>query len=553
MVLFFKHKWFHAFRGLLINAFIYLINEFVNSASLHLLRRSKHLLAMTLLLLGFLLSHSQSSTPGAMPPDTSSQDKKEVEILNADYLKMQEDGGKKFTRLVGNVALKQDGVLMWCDSAILDKETNSVDAYGRVHIQQDTINAYSQTLHHDGNEKLSQLRGNAKLTDGKMILYTDLLYYDVKNKKAYYLTGGRVLKDSTIITSQRGYYFSQTRNVFFNGNVVMTDPNYNLNSDTLEYRVEPKTSVFYGNTEIFNKDSKIYCNNGWYDSKRDVSSFGKGTVVINPPQRLWGDSLYYERFRGFGKAIGPFTWVDSSMDVEIRGHYGEFVDARRYLMATDTPLLIYKMDKDSLFLNSDTLKSMTQSETDTTRNFFAYHKVRMFMKDMQGVCDSMFYSFKDSTFRMYYNPVMWNESTQMSGDTIFLQTKNKKADKLSIYKAGFVISQSNEKYFDQIKGINMFGYFEDNELRRMDVKGNGESLYFGKDEKNKYIGNNKALSTDITLHFKDKKINKIVFIQKPEAVFTPLKMLKTEEQFKLKDFKWQIERRPKSREELINP
>ena len=92
------------------------------------------------------------------------QQQKEVEILNADYLKMGEQNGKKFTNLVGNVQLKQDEILMWCDSALMDKESNSVDAYGHVHIQQDTINAYSNTLHHDGNKKFSTLKGNAVLS-----------------------------------------------------------------------------------------------------------------------------------------------------------------------------------------------------------------------------------------------------------------------------------------------------------------------------------------------------------------------------------------------------
>lgn len=478
------------------------------------------------------------------------QEQKEVEIINADYLKMQDLDGKKLTRLVGNVALKQDEVLMWCDSAVIDKITNSVDAYGRVHIQQDTINAFSETLHHDGNQKFSILRGQVQLTDGQMILYTDELYYDVKNKLSYYLTGGKVLKDSTVITSQRGYYFSKSRQVFFNGQVVMTDPNYHLNSDTLMYQVETKISHFFGNTEIFNQESRIYCNNGWYDSQRDISSFGKNTVVVNPPQRITGDSLYYERFRGYGQAIGPFVWVDSSMDVEIHGNMGEFIDSQQYIMATRHPLLIYKMDKDSLFLTADTLKSINQATGDTVRNFYAYHQVRMFMKDMQGVCDSIFYSFQDSTFRMYYQPVLWADQIQMSGDTILLQTKNKKADKLSIYQAAFIVSPSGNKYYDQIKGSNIFGYFLENELHRMNVKGNGESLYFGKDDKDKYIGANKALSTDITLYFANKKINKIVFIQKPEAVFTPIKML-SNEQYQLKDFKWQIDRQPKSREELM--
>jgi lipopolysaccharide export system protein LptA len=485
------------------------------------------------------------------PFDCFSQTKtKEVEIINADFLKMQEVEGKKFTYLVGNVALKQDEMLMWCDSAILDKETNSVDAFGRVHIQQDTVDSYSNYLKYDGNSKFATLRGKARLSNKSMNLYTEELFYDSKNKVSYYLNDGKVVKDSTVITSKKGYYYKSSNEVFFNDSVVIVDPNYNLTSDTLKYNTTSKVSTFFGNTIIINKNSRIECNNGWYDSQHDVSSFGMNTVVVNPPQRLVGDSLYYERFRGFGKAIGNFVWVDSSMETEIHGQYGEFIDSQQFIMATQKPLLIHKMDKDSLFLTADTLKSMNKSKQDTVKFFYAYHKARMFMKDMQGVCDSLFYSFEDSTFRMYYDPVIWSDNIQISGDTAFLHTKNKKADKFEIYKSGFIISPSGTKYFDQIKGINIFGYFEDNEMRKVDVIGNAESLYFGKDERDKYVGNNKALSVNIAIYFKEKKIDKIVFIKKPEAVFTPMKML-TKEQYHLKDFKWQIERKPKSREELM--
>ncbi len=481
---------------------------------------------------------------------SQSESTKDVEIINADYLKMQEINGKKFTRLVGNVALKQDEILMWCDSAVLDKESNSVDAYGNVHIRQDTVDAYSRYLKYEGNKKFARLQGNASLSSGTMVLYTEELFYDVKNKVSYYLTDGKVVKDSTVITSKKGYYYSNVKEVYFNDSVVIVDPNYNLTSDTLKYNTETKVSTFFGNTLIINEDSRIYCNNGWYDSERDISSFGKNTVVVNPPQRMVGDSLYYERFHGFGKAIGNFTWVDSSMAVEIQGRYGEFVDSQQSIMATQKPLLIYKMDNDSLFLTSDTLKSRNKTATDTVKVFFAYHKVRMFMKDMQGVCDSLFYSFEDSTFRMYYSPVIWSDNIQISGDTAYLHTKNNKADRFEIYKSGFIISPSGKKFFDQIKGIDIYGYFEENALRKVDVKGNAESLYFGKDEREKYVGNNKAVCTDIGIYFKDRKIDKIAFLKQPEAVFTPMKML-TAEQYKLKDFKWQIERKPKSREEML--
>ncbi len=478
------------------------------------------------------------------------EQKKDVEILNADYLKMLDENGKKYTRLIGNVQLKQDEIYMWCDSANLDKETNSVDAYGSVHIQQDTVNAYSRTLKYDGNKKFGILSGNARLTDSRMVLYTDELYHDVKKKTSYYLYKGKVVKDSTIITSLKGYYFSSTTEVFFNKDVVINDPEYHLTSDSLKYNTSTKTSTFFGPTEIVNSSSRILCSSGWFNSERDQASFGKNTTVINPPQILYADSLYYERRNGYGKLFSKFQWVDSSMGTELFGHAGEYRDKENYFMATDQPLLIYKMDNDSLFLTADTLKSKNTSETDTTKNFFAYHKVRMFMKQMQGICDSLFYSFKDSTFRFYHSPVLWSDNIQMSGDTIYLVIKNKKADMMSIYHSGFIVSPTSKKYFDQIKGINIFGYFVENELSRMDVEGNAESLYFGKDEKEKFIGNNKALSTNISLHFKEKKLDKIVFKKKPEAVFTPMKMMKPD-QYELKDFKWLIDLKPKSREELI--
>lgn len=479
----------------------------------------------------------------------TNEEQKEVEILNADELRFQELEGRKITRMVGNVRLKQEEIYMWCDSAHLYKETNTVDAWGNVHIQQDTVHAYSRTLHHDGNRKFSVLKGNARLSNGRMTLTTEQLFYDVKNRVSFYTDSGTVKKDSTIITSRKGYYHTNTSDVYFKEQVVVRDSDYTIHSDTLKYHTGSKITTFLGLTEILRSENRIVCYYGWFDSENDISSFGKNTVVYNPPQRLVADSIYYERNRGFSKVIGPFQWTDSTMGTEIFGRYAEYSDRKQYLMATQQPLLIYKMENDSLFLVADTLKSMNKSEEDTTRVFYAYHHVRMYMKEMQGACDSLFYSFEDSTFRMYHQPVIWSDRIQMSGDTIYLVTRNKKAERFSIHRSGFIISPSGKKFYDQIKGINIFGYLVDNEIKRLDVVGNSETLYFGKDDLDKFIGANTATSEKVSLHFHNKKIEKIVFIQKPDAVFTPIKML-AKDQLQLKGFYWQIDRKPKSREDL---
>jgi lipopolysaccharide export system protein LptA len=477
---------------------------------------------------------------------------KEVEIIHADYLRYTEMNGKKYTILSGDVKLKQQDVFMFCDSAVIQRDSNWVDAFGHVHIRQDTIDAFSDVLVYSGNNKTARMQRNVKLLTPGMTLLSNELVYNTSTKTASYSTGGKIIRNESVITSQKGYFFSSTDLVHFKNNVVITDPNYQLNSDTLHYNMKTDVAYFLGKTKIINQHSTIECVNGWYDSKNDWASFGKGTVVNNPPQILFTDSLFYDRKRGWGRCYKNFEWRDSSMEVSITARYGEYFDERQYIVATLHPVLIYKMEDDSLFLTADTLKSQTKSETDTTRVFFAYKHVRMFTKEMQGVCDSLFYSFEDSMFRFHYQPILWNDSIQMTADTIYLTVKNKKPNELKMLRNGFIISPAAFDFFDQIKGKNIYGYFLNNELHQVNVVQNAESLYFGKEDNGKILGANYAKSSVMRLYFANKKMQKIAFVKKPEAVFTPIKQLPAD-QYHLKDFKWQIQLRPPHREAILNP
>ena len=71
-----------------------------------------------------------------------------------------------------------------------------------------------------------------------------------------------------------------------------------------------------------------------------------------------------------------------------------------------------------------------------------------------------------------------------------------------------------------------------------------ESIYFGKDDKNEYIGMNRAKSSEIKMWFANKELEQVRFYRKPEAVFTPMKKLQGVEQ-KLEGFKWRQVERPK--------
>jgi hypothetical protein len=205
-----------------------------------------------------------------------------------------------------------------------------------------------------------------------------------------------------------------------------------------------------------------------------------------------------------------------------------------------------------LYLHADTIFSgvyteLTDSATnrvDTFKYVKAYYHVKFFRADLQGKCDSLYYSFKDSSLQFIRKPVLWSDNMQMKGEHVQIYTKNRKIDKMYINSSAFIISQDNDTVqFNQIKGRNIIGYFVNNQLSKMEVKGNGQFLYFAKDGPD-LVGINKTESSNINMYFKSNKLSKITPINSVEGAFYPPEELKGNDLF-LKDFEWFDKIRPR--------
>jgi lipopolysaccharide transport protein LptA len=475
---------------------------------------------------------------------------KEVEIIHADKLAFNTlADGAQIRKLVGNVSLKHDSTLMHCDSAYIYKVSNTVDAWGNIHIEEnDSIHAYSKTLKYDGNLRKAQLIGDARIEDGSKTLYSEVLIYDMKNKKGYYNTDGRLEMDSTILISKKAVYDTKTKVAAFKYNVVITDPNYKLISDTLHYLTETKTAKFYGPTTIYNDSSTIDCVIGSYDTENEIATFGKGTVINNDPQKLFTDSLYYERFRGYGKTFYYFNWIDTEIEAGMEGSAAEYFENNQEIIAYDRPMLKVKQEEDTLFLKGDIIHTR-ENEISGEKEFWSFDNVRIFKTDFQGISDSLFYSFNDSLMRMYYDPLLWNEENQMEGDTVYVQLANDEIDQVHFVENSFVSMQSQGKLFDQIKGKIITGFFEEGKMKRMLSDKNAESLYFGKNDDGAFIGGNYVQSDQIMVYMENDEVDRITFIKKPEALFTPISRMSDADLY-LRGFTWQSAMRPKGKWDL---
>ncbi len=190
--------------------------------------------------------------------------------------------------------------------------------------------------------------------------------------------------------------------------------------------------------------------------------------------------------------------------------------------------------------------------SDTVRTLYAYNHAKFYKNDMQGKADSIIYNFSDSTVNFYNNPVIWSEENQITADFIYLIMANGEIDKMFMNNNAFIISKvdSLSEKFNQIKGKNMIGHFKDDELRKIDVMQNSETVYYPIDDDGKYIGVNKLSGSNMLVLLKDNDIETITFLKSPEGELNPLSQV-VEQDVILKGFNWRILEQPKDRWQIF--
>jgi lipopolysaccharide export system protein LptA len=471
-----------------------------------------------------------------------------IEILNSDSMEKDEKSANAI-KYIGNVIFRQDEALMYCDSAYFFTEENSVTAYHHIHIEQgDTLDLYGDFLTYDGNEKLAVITENVKLIDKENILTTNNLEYNLRSSTGYYTNGGKIRNGDNDLESDIGFYYSKLKLFHFRDSVVIHNPDYTIYADTLKYNTVTEVAYFLGPTEIISKDNYIYCENGWYDTKKNISQFNENAYLVSEGQYLKGDSLYYERETGLGKAFDNVELFDSTQNIILKGKYAIYNEEPEYAMLTDSAQFIQISDEDTLYVHADTLESVLDS-SGVKKIMKAYFKVKIFREDIQGKCDSLVYLESDSVFQLFREPVLWSEENQLTAEHIDIHLANKKLNYIDMISSSFIIAQQDSIRYDQIKGKNMTGYFINNKLVRIDVKGNGQTIYYGKDQ-GELVGINHAESSDLTIYLKDNKIERINLILAPKATLYPPDG-SVEFETTLKGFVWLEKFRPVSKQDIF--
>jgi lipopolysaccharide export system protein LptA len=485
-----------------------------------------------------------------LPSLVLGQQGSKMRIENAGFLKLEKQDGRSVQRLVGNVILRQDSTLFYCDSAALD-DRNNIQANGNVHIiQNDSIELFGKYLRYDGNNRIAVLDSNVKLVDNRATLYTEHLTYERGPKVAYYNQFGRIVDQENVLTSITGRYYTVSNEFFFKDSVVVTNPDYTMYADTLRYNTETEVVFIEGPTWIIGEKDRIYSEKGWYDTQTDKSELNKNNLIIHEAQKISGRTIFYDRERGYGRAVEEVMLADTSRDVIINGWQGEFFKERGYGYVTGMARAILVDGDDSLFLHADTFRIVLDS-ADKAKYILAYRHMKFFREDLQGMCDSLVYDAADSVITMMGEPVLWSDNNQLTADSIRIYVSGNRIDSLILHQSALIVSRDSTSSFNQIKGKQMRGYVLDGELRRIRVLGNAETIYYVReDDDGSLIGINVALASDMGIDIGEKKVQIITYYTKPDATLFPEAELPETARW-LKGFKWIEGQRPMRKEEIF--
>jgi lipopolysaccharide export system protein LptA len=407
------------------------------------------------------------------------QKERQMITVNGDSLFGKMINGEMVREVHGNVVMTQGNVRITCLKAIQYLVRNEAELIGKVVVKQDSV-----------------------------IINTDIGYYYGDTKVAHSKSGISLFDGHVNLSSKNGYYYFDEKRAFFYDNVKLYDQLTNLQSDRLTYYNDEDKAVAAGNVEVRDSSSILFADSLTHFRDTKISFAYNNVLIYDPKNRL---AIFADRLEDYNN--------------------------QNYTKIYDNPFLVKVDTTDDGQLDTLVISSkLMESYDDSTKRVVATDSVLIARKDFASINDITIL-YRNSDYLYTYKPenatsqpVMWNENTQLIGDSINVYLQNNKLKRLLINSNASIIS-SNEKYefkYDQISGMNIEMMFGENGLERTEVTGSVLSIYylFEDDEPNGLL---KSSSDRTIIFFEENAVTEVKFYGNPASEYHPENLIEGKE------------------------
>lgn len=511
-------------------------------------------------------------------------------LEHADVLHKQDRDS--FMVLSGTVHFSKGAMQMYCDSAHYYPTSESMDAFGNVRMQQDdTLFIYADELNYDGLREIAYLYADegkdVRMINRNVRLNTPEFTYDMVDERGYYTNGGVLTDPQNRLVSVEGEYLPATKeaNFYIDVHLHRIDGRDTLDiySDTMYYDTRTRIAEFYSPTEIISGRGTIHTTEGVYDTRNNQAQlFKHSTVHTDSTSTLTGDTILYDRDRGYGEAFGNVDITDSARQTTLRGTYGYYNRLVDSAFVTGRALAMEYSRGDTLYMHGRYIKSILDIDTirttvtdtiappagspdtvqpqiikreivstDSTHVFTAWPRVRFYRSDMQGLCDSMIFVQRDSTLHLHHHPVVWSDDRQIFGNRIILYLNNSTIDRALLPDFAFTAQHIEDDYYNQLTGKVMEAWFNGGELSRLDVSNSVEAIFYP-EENDSTINKMVNLQTaNMRGWFEKRALIRMKTWPESNGRVTPLYLAKRSDLL-LSKFQWYGTLRPRDSQDIFN-
>jgi len=388
------------------------------------------------------------------------------------------------------------------------------------------------------------------------------------------------------------------------GNRMITDTLF-YNTSTHIARIVSPTKIL-GKTDTILTSSGWYntaTDNANLNSRSTILHRDSSNNVTT----LEGDSIIYDRqsritkafmFRAPNKLPHPMIITDTARKTTLIGGFGLYNDSTREAFATEYPLLMEYSRPDTLFLRADTIltsvetrmvfqgdsipmitvmktEDVESADYDDDRQIHegmnsgdiprqvpvqipdsskmipkefhvakAFRKARFFNQEMQGVADSMTFIEFDSMLYMNRKPVVWSGEREVYGNEIQVHFNDSTPDWAYLPDYGMMGEHVEEDFYNQLTGKEMKAFFENKDLKHLDVSGNVQTIFLPMEKDSTYNRLVDAESSFLSVDVSARKLDRLKMWPEVSGTVTPLFLIKQNQKY-LPGFQWYENIRPK--------
>jgi len=423
---------------------------------------------------------------------TSAQQKNaqdEYITVVGDSMKGSAINGETIREVYGHVILTQGKVIITCDKATQYISRNDALLEGNVIAKQDTLTILTPRATYYGFEKRSRSNSGLTLNDTKVILTADSGDYYYREDRAFFQGHVKLYDTATTLTSKQLTYYKLQNRMVAVDNVKIVDSTNTIYADSLEHFRATRITFANKNVKITSASNNVIIYGGHLEdyANKSYTFINKNPLMIQIDSSVTKDT---------SNNLKDSVIVHSSVNIRI----------------------------DTLLIRSDKMESFR----DTLNRFEAKDSVRIVRGSFASVNDYSIYYRNQSTIitkkmgETRPQPILWNEGTQMTGDSIAIHLVNNRIKFLEVINSAFLLSQNDlfKKRYDQISGEKIYLTFDSLGITSTDVKGQVLSIYY---LYNDSLGNGltKSSSQTALLKFENRKVTEVRMYGYPKSDYYP--------------------------------